>query len=125
MDEFITLDEPFLIWIAPLLSTEIFLGLNFRADGFGESRAFYFRDPGGIILEMMQPVLGMDKSYDRMFRHVFTPILDRYGVLQQDRPYIMVFYIRGLMAIISEWLKNDCAEQPMGKSRTMFWSIMA
>ena len=47
-------------------------------------------------------VLGMDKSYDRMFRHVFTPILDRYGVLQQDRPYIMAFYIRGLMAIISE-----------------------
>ena len=55
-------------------------------------------------------VLGMDKSYDRMFRHVFTPILDRYGVLQQDRPYIMAFYIRGLMAIISEWLKNDCAD---------------
>jgi len=41
-------------------------------------------------------VLGMDKSYDRMFRHVFTPILDRYGVLQQDRSYIMAFYIRGL-----------------------------
>ncbi|WP_334297561.1 MULTISPECIES: TetR-like C-terminal domain-containing protein [Lachnospiraceae] len=47
-------------------------------------------------------------SHSRMFRHVFTPILDRYGVLQQDRPYIMAFYIRGLMAIISEWLKNDC-----------------
>ena len=55
-------------------------------------------------------VLGMDKSYDRMFRHVFTPILDRYGVRQQDRPYIMAFYIRGLMAIISEWLKNDCVD---------------
>ena len=41
---------------------------------------------------------------------MFTPILDRYGVLQQDRPYIMAFYIRGLMAIISEWLKNDCAD---------------
>ena len=53
-------------------------------------------------------VLGMDKSYDRMFRHVFTPILDRYGIPQQDRRYIMAFYIQGLMAIISEWLKNDC-----------------
>ena len=42
--------------------------------------------------------------------HVLTPILDRYGVLPQDRPYIMAFYIRGLMAIISEWLKNDCAD---------------
>ena len=29
---------------------------DFRADGFGESRAFYFRDPDGIILEMMQPL---------------------------------------------------------------------
>ena len=27
---------------------------DFRANGFGESRAFYFRDPDGIILEMMQ-----------------------------------------------------------------------
>ena len=55
-------------------------------------------------------VLGMDKSYDRMFHHVFTPILDRYGVPEQDRTYIMAFYIQGLMAIISEWLKNDCAD---------------
>ena len=29
---------------------------DFRAYGFGESRAFYFRDPDGIILEMMQPL---------------------------------------------------------------------
>ena len=28
----------------------------------------------------------------RLFRHVFTPILDRYGVLPQDRPYIMAFH---------------------------------
>ena len=55
-------------------------------------------------------VLGMDKSYDRMFRHVFTPILDRYGIPQQGRRYIMAFYIQGLMAIISEWLRNDCAD---------------
>ena len=55
-------------------------------------------------------VLGMDKSYDRMFCHVFTPILDRYGIPQEDRRYIMAFYIQGLMAIISEWLKNDCAD---------------
>ena len=29
---------------------------DFRSDGFGESRAFYFRDSDGIILEMMQPL---------------------------------------------------------------------
>ena len=55
-------------------------------------------------------VLELDKSYERMLRHVFTPILDRYGVPEQDRPYLMAFYIHGLMAIISVWLKNDCAD---------------
>jgi len=52
----------------------------------------------------------MDKSYDGLFYHVFTPILDRYGIPQQDRRYIMALYIQGLMAIISEWLRNDCAD---------------
>ncbi len=29
---------------------------DFTAQGFGKSKAFYFRDPDGIILEMMQPL---------------------------------------------------------------------
>ena len=29
---------------------------DFRKAGFGRSKAFYFRDPGGIILEIMQPL---------------------------------------------------------------------
>lgn len=55
-------------------------------------------------------ILEMDKSYDRMFRHVLAPILDRYGVPQKERHYIMAFHIHGIMAIISEWLKDDCAD---------------
>lgn len=55
-------------------------------------------------------VLCLDDSYNKMFRHVFTPILDRYGVPLEDRKYLMSFYIQGMMAIITEWLKNDCKE---------------
>ena len=29
---------------------------DFQANELGESRAFYFRDPDGIVLEMMQPI---------------------------------------------------------------------
>lgn len=29
---------------------------DFTTSGFGKSRAFYFKDPDGIILEMMQPL---------------------------------------------------------------------
>ena len=41
---------------------------------------------------------------------MFTPILDRFHVPQADRAYLMAFYISGLMAIISEWLKDDCRD---------------
>lgn len=33
-----------------------------------------------------------------------------YEVPEKDRTYIMAFYIRGLMAIITEWLKTDCKD---------------
>lgn len=55
-------------------------------------------------------VLQLEDTYGKMFRHVFTPILERYQVPEQDRPYIMAFYIRGLIAIITEWLKGDCSD---------------
>lgn len=55
-------------------------------------------------------VLQLEETYGKMFRHVFNPILERCQVPNQDRPYIMAFYIQGLMAIVTEWLKGDCAD---------------
>lgn len=55
-------------------------------------------------------VLQTEKVYHEMFRHVFTPILERYQIPERNRAYIMAFYIHGLIAIITEWLKGDCAD---------------
>ena len=54
--------------------------------------------------------LGLDASYQAMARHVFAPILDRLGVAQKDRPYLMAFYVHGLMAIIEQWLADGCGD---------------
>ncbi len=54
--------------------------------------------------------LRLKDSYTGLFRYVIAPILDRYDVAKQDRPYLMAFYLHGLMAITVEWLKNDCAD---------------
>lgn len=53
-------------------------------------------------------VLKMTDAYSRLNYHVFAPILKRFGVADGDRQYIMRFYISGLMAVINEWLKEDC-----------------
>jgi len=55
-------------------------------------------------------VLRMEDIYDRLFRHVFSPILERFQVPEQDRNYLMKFYIRGLLAVITEWMQQDCAD---------------
>lgn len=54
--------------------------------------------------------LRLDESYDKMFRFVITPVLERYQVPEENRTYLMEFYIHGIMAIIAEWLKNDCKD---------------
>lgn len=52
----------------------------------------------------------LEDTYGRMFRDVFAPILERYQIPEQDRKYLMAFYIQGLMGIVAEWLKQDCGD---------------
>ncbi len=52
--------------------------------------------------------LGLEKVYERMFEHIFNPILERYSYPQKDRKYVMMYYLNGITAIVSEWLKDDC-----------------
>lgn len=52
----------------------------------------------------------LDLTYTKMFYHIFEPILKRFGVPESDRKYLMSFYIHGLNAIITEWLKSDCKD---------------
>ena len=52
--------------------------------------------------------LGFEEVYKRMFDNIFNPILDRFNYPQNDRPYVMMYYLNGINAIVSEWLKNKC-----------------
>lgn len=54
--------------------------------------------------------LRLEETYNKMFFHVFTPILERFQVPAQDRKYIMAFYIHGIIAIVKEWIKQDCSD---------------
>lgn len=49
-------------------------------------------------------------SFQKMFVHIFEPILERFCVPEAEKRYILSFYINGIMGIVTEWLKKDCAE---------------
>ena len=52
--------------------------------------------------------LGFEDVYKRMFDNIFDPILGRFHYPPKDRPYIMMFYLNGINAIVIEWIRNGC-----------------
>ena len=40
----------------------------------------------------------------------FLDYMGKSSVPEPERRYIMAFYIRGLMAIIEEWMRGDCSD---------------
>lgn len=54
--------------------------------------------------------LQLDKNYKKLFEYVFSPILMQFDVPENERHYTMAFYINGIIALIMEWLKNNCRE---------------
>lgn len=54
--------------------------------------------------------LQAEQTYQKMFRYIFDPILERFLVPDAQRMYYMSFYLGGIMGIVAQWLKQDCAE---------------
>ncbi len=50
------------------------------------------------------------KVFDKMYAELFSPILDRYGLNAQEKPYVFEFYARGTLAVVMKWLENDCRD---------------
>lgn len=46
--------------------------------------------------------------FQRLFDNIFKPILDRFHYPRDEQNYVMMFYLNGITAIITEWLKNGC-----------------
>ena len=50
------------------------------------------------------------EKFDGLYKNIINPILDRYNLDNSKRKYVVSFYIKGIEAIINEWIKNDCSD---------------
>ncbi|MBR3750891.1 MAG: TetR/AcrR family transcriptional regulator [Clostridia bacterium] len=56
-------------------------------------------------------IMNMDKVYGEMFKYIFEPVMSRFEVPPQQRPYVIKFYLTGVFAIVMEWINNNCADE--------------
>ena len=60
------------------------------------------------VLKTHPQLFNTNKTYDQMFRKLFVPIMNRFGLDEKWHKYLMDFYISGLTSIVFDWVYDDC-----------------
>ena len=90
--------------------------LNFICDKYLTPYLTYIKEHREVFATALSngKSLGFEGVYKRMFENIFDPILERYHYPDSDRKYVMMYYLNGITAIITEWLQDNC-EKPMSE----------
>ena len=60
------------------------------------------------VLKTHPQLFNANKTYDQMFKKLFVPIMNRFGLDEKWHKYLMDFYISGLTSIVFDWVYDDC-----------------
>lgn len=75
--------------------------LHFIRDNKKVYRAV-FRNPGSLVAHT---------RYGELKQRVISPVLERFGIPEPRRPYYIAYYVEGIIAVVKEWLRQDCADE--------------
>lgn len=72
----------------------------------------YIEENKKLFLTAIQnpTILQLQNSYEKMFRYVLEPIMQRFNIPEEERKYLLTFYVGGSIAIVKEWLRRDCTD---------------
>ena len=84
--------------------------LNFINEKYLHPYLSFIKDNQRIFSAVLSQPTTFDSNaiFQRLFDHIFNPILDRFHYPRDEQHYVMMFYLNGITAIISEWLKEGC-----------------
>lgn len=84
--------------------------LNFINDKYLRPYLSFIKENQRVFLAVLShpTTFNSDAIFQRMFDNIFNPILDRFHYPEDEQRYVMLFYLNGITAIITEWLKAGC-----------------
>ena len=66
---------------------------------------------------------GFNEIFQRLYDNIFNPILERYNYPATDRKYAMMFYLNGITAVVTEWLKDGCKKSIQEVSQIIYGCV--
>ena len=84
--------------------------LNFINEKYLHPYLSFIKDNRRVLATVLtQPrIFQSEKIFERLFKHIFDSVLERFSYPQDERRYVMMFYLNGLTAIVTQWLKDEC-----------------
>ena len=100
--------------------------LNFITPAYILPYLTFIKDNGRIFKTAIKELgtMGFEKVYKDMYRHIFDPILFRFGIPEEERTYMMRFYLSGVTSLVMEWLSRNCRESIDDISRIIVRCVM-
>ena len=49
-------------------------------------------------------------AFQKLYENLFSVILDKYGVVKEEKEYIFTYFSYGIVAIIQKWIEKDCVD---------------
>lgn len=53
-------------------------------------------------------LFNVNSTYDKMFKKIFVPIMNRFGLDEKWHKFMMDFYMEGITSIMLNWIFGDC-----------------
>ena len=84
--------------------------LNFITDEYLYPYLLYIKDNKRVFSTVLlhPDSFSFKQVFQRLYENIFNPILERFNYPIDDRKYAMMFYLNGITAVVTEWLKDDC-----------------
>lgn len=84
--------------------------LNFISNEYLQPYLTYVKDNKSVFSTVLSHSVsfGINEIFQSLYDNIFNPILERYNYPIADRKYAMMFYLNGITAIVTEWLKDGC-----------------
>lgn len=82
-----------------------------------ENKSFF------AVVVTQPSIVRVNDIFKSRYSEIYAPIMRRFGVGEREGKYRMTFYLNGMFAVISEWIKGGCVESPEDISEFIISSI--
>ena len=84
--------------------------LKFVNEKYLQPYLLFIKENQRVFLAVLSQPTAFDSKaiFQRLFDNILQPILDKFHYPRDEQNYVMMFYLNGITAIITEWLKDSC-----------------